>query len=302
MNANSKPKAPKTVSDWLQSAAGRLRKVGISSARLDAEILLANTLHKDKSWLIAHSNEPVPAAEIKKVEINLKRREQNEPLAYIRGFREFYGRDFIVSPGVLIPRPESEALIEMAKSCPLQSGDTILDAGTGSGCLGITLKLELPDCSVTLLDISELALKIAKQNATKLEAEVSSVQKDVLNLQRTDELPHAPYKLIIANLPYVDSTWKRSPGTDFEPALALFSEAGGLWHYINFLASALHFLAKDGYVVIEADPRQHDELISYATELGFELAAYDGFALLLTRIPRPPEKFPKTKPFWSFQK
>lgn len=284
-----------SIQEWLKQAEGRLKAAGIASARLDAGILLADALHRDKAWLIAHGSDMFQGATLETAEMWCVRREAGEPLAYIRGFKAFYGRDFIVTPDVLIPRPESEALIEMAKNCALQPGDSTLDAGTGSGCLGVTLKCELPETKVTLLDISAPALKVARQNAKALGASVSFEQKDVLQLHWKDSLKHAPYKLIIANLPYVDASWDCSPETAFEPDIALFSEAGGLWHYLNFFSAALHFLADGGYLLVEADPRQRDELERYASKFSFELAAHDGFALLFTRIPRPVETLPKQR-------
>src|SRR5688500_13843481 len=100
-----------TVEQWLKSAARRLKTVGIESAKLDAELLLLNVLKKDRSWLIAHNNEEVSEATKDAADKLLNRRSRREPLAYIRGYKEFYGRDFTVSPDVLIPRPESEALV-----------------------------------------------------------------------------------------------------------------------------------------------------------------------------------------------
>lgn len=272
-----------TIGQWLKEAGKRLKEAGISSAKLDADIILSDILHKDRSWLVAHAESKLEGRTFQKAEMWCSRREKHEPLAYIRGFKEFYGRDFIVSPDVLVPRPESEAIVDMAKDCPLQPSESILDAGTGSGNLGITLKLELPGTKVNLLDVSSAALTIARQNAKALGAAVSFQEQDVMKLERTTKLKHAPYKLIVANLPYVDEVWDRSQATDFEPSLAIFSPAGGLWHYINFLAAALHFLAKDGWIIVEADPRQQDELLHYAEKLGFQLSARDDFALLLTR-------------------
>lgn len=272
-----------TVGEWLKKTEQKFKKVGITSPKLDAEIILSDILKKNRAWLIAHAEHIFQGWSLEKAEMWCSRREKHEPLAYIRGFKEFYGRDFLVSKSVLIPRPESEALVDLAKSCPLESGDSILDVGTGSGILGITLKLELPEIEATLLDVSKNALKIAEKNARKLGAEVSFEEKNILKLEKNTELSHAPYKLIIANLPYVDEHWQRSRSVDFEPDVALFSPQRGLWHYINFLGAAPHFLAKNGFVVIEADPRQQDELLHYAERLNFKLVSKDNFALLLGR-------------------
>lgn len=292
MNANSKHKAPVTVKEWLARAADRFKQAGVPSFRLDAELLLCHVLGKNRTWLIAHTDDSLKDEATGLADGFLKRREKREPLAYITGYKEFYGRNFVVSSDVLVPRPESEALIDLAKNCGLKPGDSILDVGTGSGCLGITLQCELPECEVTLLDVSESALDIARRNAHALDARVAFELRDIMKLERATKLQHAPYRLIVANLPYVDDAWKRSEETEYEPTLALFSEASGLWHYINFFSAALHFLAKGGYIIIEADPRQHDELIDYAAKLGFEMAVRDGFALLFARSPSSIEAAP----------
>lgn len=280
-----------TIQEWLQSAAKTLSIAGIENPKLDASLILGDVLDKDKSWLISHGETTLlSTSSRKKADSWLKRRKQHEPLAYIRGFKEFYGRNFAVSKNVLIPRPESEALIDLAKQCPLAPNDSILDIGTGSGNLGVTLKLEFPEASVTLLDISQAALVLAQKNAANLGASVHCEQRDILQLEHSAALHYIPYKLIVANLPYVDETWERSKATEFEPEIALFSPQRGLWHYINFLTAAPHFLAKDGWIILEADPRQQEELLHYADKIGFTLSARDHFALLLKKKPRQDQK------------
>lgn len=285
MSANLKPKAPKTINDWLRQATVRLKAAGSGSPKLDAEIILSDACQKDRAWLIAHANDLLPAKgqTLSRIEMWCSRREKGEPLAYIRGLKEFYGRNFIVTPDVLIPRPESEALVGMALSCNLKAGDSILDVGTGSGCLGITLQLELSETPVTLIDISPKALAIAQKNAEELHANIQCNIQDLFTLDHKTALPGKPFKVIIANLPYVNKSWERSPETAFEPSLALFSGANGLWHNMNLLSAAHHLMTRSGYVLLETDPRQHEELEHYANKLGFELVARDGFAVLFSR-------------------
>ena len=159
MNANSKRPA-QTNNSWLRAAEALLAAVGVPSARLDAELLLASVLGVERVWLIAHSDEALKPATLRKANELLAQRADRMPIAYLRGTKEFYGRDFVVTPVVLIPRPETEALVDLAKKHHLSG--RMLDVGTGSGCLGLTLALET-GASLTLSDISEPALAVARQ-------------------------------------------------------------------------------------------------------------------------------------------
>ena len=161
------------ISDWLRSATKRLKDIGIESPRLDAELILAETLRKPRTYLHAHLDEDIDPRRIDIAEARLDLRKDRVPIAYIIGHKEFYGREFHVTPSVLIPRPESEDIV--TTFLDIAAGDIaenlkLLDVGTGSGCLGITLKLERPDISVTLSDISRQALVIAEKNADQLGA------------------------------------------------------------------------------------------------------------------------------------
>lgn len=273
----------KSVGTWLAAAEKRLKAAGIPSARLDSELLLAHALGRTRVWLKARPEHEVSHQQLLTADSLLARRLQREPLAYITGSKEFYGRHFSVNHDVLIPRPESEALIGLALGCGLPKGAAVMDVGTGSGCLGVTLALELTGSRVTLLDISQTALETARLNAEQLGATIAYLEADILTLERTLDIPHAPFDLIIANLPYVDASWECSPETTHEPALALYSGANGLWHYMHLMTAALHFLKADGRLIIEADPRQQDELLGLADKIGYELVVQQDLALLFVR-------------------
>jgi release factor glutamine methyltransferase len=154
-----------------------------------------------------------------------------------------------------------------------ESAQKLVDVGTGSGCLGITAKLELPELDVTLLDISRHALTVAETNAKRLEADV-----DIL---RSDLLQNYPFQAnyILANLPYVDTSWPVSPETDREPKEALYASEGGLTVIDRLLEEAPARLAPQGLVFIEADPRQHDAVTQKAAAKGFRLRVKNGFIL-----------------------
>lgn len=281
MSANSKPKVSNnkiTIHQWLQRATEVLKVAGIPSARLDAELLLADALEVDRPWLIAHNDVfimPETAQE------TLKRRAEREPLAYIRGWQEFYGRRFIVSPSVLIPRPESEVLIGFLKALEIPQDAQIVDVGTGSGCLGITAALELPHIHMTLVDISPDALSVAQQNIAQLAVHRTPAIKTAIS----DLLAniHISPEVIIANLPYVDSGWHRSPETDYEPSLALFAEDKGLALIKSLIMQAEELLALNGYLLLEADTRQLDETIAIAKQHQFSLVKREGFCLALQK-------------------
>ncbi len=276
MNANSKPKVSKTkIKTWLEEASQLAKKSGIDSARLDAELLLCDALDTSREWLITHSDEEIPEDTAKEA---FERRLNHEPLAYIRGFKEFYGRDFIVNKNVLIPRPESEVIIEIVKALP-QPPQYILDVGTGSGALAITAALELPHSSLEACDISKKALEVATQNAMKLKVPVIFFESDLLSNTAKK------YDAILANLPYVDETWQTSLETQCEPSLALFAENNGLKLIRKLIIQTQEKLQKHGFLLLEADPRQHKAIIDFAKKCGFSLYKKQGFIIVFEKLP-----------------
>ena len=275
------------ISAWLQVATKKLQNSGVSTARLDSELLLAHILEVDRTWLHAHGDESLTAQQFTELELLIKRRLNREPIAYITGKKEFYGREFIVTPDVLIPRPESEAMIDLLKSLhPAILAKTprskeqifLIDVGTGSGCLGITAKLELPELNVMLSEVSRTALTIARDNASRLHAEVLCEES---NLMSTFDIRHSKFDIILANLPYVDESWERSPETDHEPALALFAEQRGLELIYKLLDQTPKVLASGGYILLEADPEQHAAIITRGQQNGLRLEAIRDYIVIL---------------------
>ena len=204
----------------------------------------------------------------------LRQRLQHIPLAYLLGHKEFYGRTFAVTPDVLIPRPETETLIDIARELTLPDAPTVCDVGTGSGCIAITLALELPQSVLYATDISPAALDIARHSATALSANVTFVHSNLLdafhNPAKIQNLQSKiRFDLIVANLPYVDPSWQRSPETDHEPSLALFAEDNGLALISQLIAQAPACLTKNGRLLLEADPEQHDMIVRQARQHGF---------------------------------
>lgn len=266
-----------TIQDFLTTTTARLHAAGIATARLDAQVLAARALGHDKSRLLAHGEQSIAPPTLSALEQLVARRTAREPLAYLIGQQEFYGRPFVVTPAVLIPRPETEALIEQIKSLPLPATASLVDVGTGSGAIAITAALELPNLQVQAVDISREALKIADQNATGLGASVAFTLSDLL------EQKHERYNVIVANLPYVDRAWQRSPETQYEPALALFADHDGLSLINKLIAQAPQKLLPSGFLLLEADPRQHSAISLTAERHGFTLYAVQDFAIILKR-------------------
>ena len=253
------------ISEWLKIATKSLKTANIPSARLDAELILANTLRKNRTYLHAHLDEEIDPRRFDIANARLDLRLDRVPIAYILGYKEFYGRKFTVSPSVLIPRPESEDIISLFLE--LTAGEiaekVLIDVGTGSGCLGITAKLERSNLSVILSDISKPALNIAEKNANALNADVHIQQQSLLNGQLK------PVDYIFANLPYVDKNWDVSPELQYEPEIALFAEDEGLKLILQLISQAPRCLTPEGLLFIEADPQQHNRIIDEAVKNGF---------------------------------
>jgi release factor glutamine methyltransferase len=282
MSANS-PQKPPAIKAWLTDAAAQLRHAGINSAKLDAEIILAHTLRKGRTFLHAHGDETIPIRESEIADARLQLRLDRTPIAYIIGHKEFYGRLFRVTPSTLIPRAESEMVITMLKKLHagmvslFKESPKLVDVGAGSGILGITAKLEMPELDITLLDISKHALNVAKTNAQKLAAHVTCAQSDLLALY--------PFtaNFIVANLPYVGTDWERSPETNFEPELALFAKDNGLHLIKQLTEQARAHLQKNGFLILEADPRQHAAIIAHAKKYGFSKQTVQDFIVVLQK-------------------
>jgi release factor glutamine methyltransferase len=203
-----------STSEALARATERLARAGCDTPRLDAELLLASALGVDRARLLIEDL-TVPAA----FEGLLARREAREPVAYIVGYKDFRRIRLAVDRRVLIPRPETELLVEAGLS--LDSGARVADVGTGSGAVALALKDERPDLLVTGLDVSANALVVARQNAAALELDVRFVEADLLD--------GSGYDAVIANLPYVASGAELAPDiTRYEPRDALFAGDDGL--------------------------------------------------------------------------
>jgi release factor glutamine methyltransferase len=269
-----------TISEWLRDATNELADDMLPSPRLDAEILLAHTLKEPRTYLHAHGDDALSLRDEDIANARVALRKDRVPVAYIIGHKEFYGRRFKVSPSVLIPRPESEQLVTMlrellpsSQALPGVASLRLVDVGTGSGCLGVTIKLELPELSVALVDTSRYALQVAEKNARSLGAEVETFVSDLLQ-----SYPYSP-DIVVANLPYVDRSWDQSPELANEPAEALYADDGGLSIIKRCIEQVASRAKPNALMLLEADPRQLDDIASFARAHGFKEIARDEFAI-----------------------
>lgn len=259
----------------LAEARAALLRAGIDAdeAALDAEVLARHVLDCDRATLLTRARDPLPSAFNRLFESLVDRRVGREPLAYIVGHREFWGLEFDVTPAVLIPRPETELIIEEALAC-LPRRDTvrdIVDVGTGSGCLAVTLAIEFPAARVTATDISPDALEIAYRNSDRhhVTARVSLIQTDLVrDLSR-------PAELIVSNPPYVpaadEPTLQPEVGR-FEPPRALFGGEDGLDVIRALLASTHQHLAPGGSLIVEFGFGQEAAVLDVAHRSGWTVA------------------------------
>ena len=217
-------RARTSVRDALDSAVIALRAGGCETPRLDAELLAAHVLGVDRAHLLTDSELAVEGAAARALQSAVRRRAfEREPIAYITGTRHFRRLELHVDRRVLIPRPESELLVEVALAAP--AGASVLDICTGSGAVALAVKDERPDLAVTGSDVSEEALSVARENATRLAIDADFVRADLLD-GVADE-----YDLVLANPPYVSDGERSALAPEIvrhEPALALFAGADGL--------------------------------------------------------------------------
>ncbi len=265
-----------TVGTFITTATKELTDAGIETARLDCLVLLEDVLITDRAHLLAHPEIELTDVQEEQLAQAIQKRIRHIPLAYIRGKVMFYGREFAVNEHVLVPRPETESIIDLLKQLSLPQGTPIADIGTGSGCVGITAALEMPTTSVTLYDVDADALAVAQANAKQLQANVACAPINVL-----EELPSG-YNVIVTNLPYVPESYPVNRAATFEPKIALFSGPDGLDHYRAFWKHIGSMPEKPQYVLAESLPSQHHALARLARVSGYALEKTDDFIQLFS--------------------
>lgn len=256
------------IAEALDEASTLLRAAGIIDARPDARILLSHTLARDHAFLISHSEEEIEPAALALFRERVARRASGEPVQYITGRQEFYGLDFEVTPAVLIPRPETELLVEVALELlrDLTSAPPLLcDVGTGSGCIPITLLHERRDARAFALDISADALAVAARNAAR-HAVAERLTLRVSDCFGALDSGVPPFALITSNPPYIPARHipqLQREVREHEPRLALTpDDADGLSMIRRLIKDAPRFLDADGYLLIEIGYDQHETIQS----------------------------------------
>jgi release factor glutamine methyltransferase len=266
-----------TILDMITWGTGYLTEKKIDDARLTIELLLSHVLKFQRIQLYTKFDQPLSEQELGQFKALLKRRLSNEPLQYITGETEFLGLKFFVEKSVLIPRPETELLVDQAlkfitQRFPSDAPITILDLGTGSGCIAVSLAVKLPSASVTAVDISPDALAVAARNAERngVQDRVHFLHGDIHTLQAST-FPER-FHCILANPPYISSAELLLVAADVkehEPLLALTDNANGLTFYPEIAHFASAALTADGFVGVEHAYEQSDNVLGIFTQAGF---------------------------------
>jgi release factor glutamine methyltransferase len=293
-----------TLDEWLGQSEARLREgPHPERARRDAEVLLLHKIGKNKAWLMAHAGDEFAGCTAIGYAALVERRQKGEPIQYITGEAEFYGLPFRVTRDVLIPRPETEHLVERtlemvgAPSFPrilrkgresnqFESPPTscrILDIGTGCGAIAVALAAHLPKANVTATDISDFALAIARENASRnhVADRIRFLKGDLLA-----PLAGEQFDIIVSNPPYVPETDQATLSVEvreFEPALALFAGDDGLDIYRRLIPCAFDALVPGGFIVFEIGYGQQEAVRNLLSSAGFSDV---GFVADLQGIPR----------------
>ncbi|MFQ5672224.1 MAG: peptide chain release factor N(5)-glutamine methyltransferase [Nitrospinales bacterium] len=258
-----------TAENLLKWSIGCLTKAGVEQPRPDSELLVAETLGcAGRHAIYLEPDRPVSASELAECRGAVERRAAREPVHYILGRREFWSLDFKVNPHVLIPRPETEILVEHVlkrlSAGPRKPAPKILDLGVGAGNIAVAVAREIPDSHVAAVDVSENALAVARQNAGthQVAGQIRFLRGHLFESVRTTNL--APFDCIVSNPPYIDTaTLERlmPEVKDFEPRLALDGGSNGLEVYENIIPQAGRFLNPRGWLILEIECGQADAIL-----------------------------------------
>jgi len=247
-----------SIAETILQGAHRLRQAGVPEARREAGSLVAHVLGRDRSFILSHAEDPLSKEQAELFRQYLERRADGEPSQYITGHQEFFGLDFEVTRDVLIPRPETELLIEAALRL-LAGSDVapcICDVGTGSGCIAITLVHQLPQARAVAIDISAAALAVAQRNAARQGTtdRIDFVLSDCFAALNPRDPAQTAFDLIVSNPPYVEEramAGLQREVREFEPRIALAAGEDGLEIIRRLLLEAGGFLKNGGYFLFE---------------------------------------------------
>jgi release factor glutamine methyltransferase len=239
-----------SIAEVLREASQMLEHAGVPESRREAGSLLSFVIGRDRTFLISHSEDELDNQQVEEFRVTIERRAAGEPLQYITGVQDFFGREFRVTPDVLIPRPETELLIEAALEVS-KAPQFICDVGTGSGCIAITLLCELHDARAVAVDKSPAALEIAKLNAQRLSV---AERAEFVVSDCFDSLDAREFDLIVSNPPYVSAghlAGLQREVRDHEPLVALSPGPDGLTIIRRLVSQAPEFLKTNGHLIME---------------------------------------------------
>lgn len=257
-----------TIADALREGATRLRVAGVEDARRDAGSLLSHATGRDTTFLITHADEELMPTQIAAFNASIARRADGEPLQYVTGRQEFYGLDFEVTPDVLIPRPETELLVETAlELLKANESPLVCDVGTGSGCIAVSVLHERRDARAFALDISADALRVAGRNAQRngVGERMTLLVSDCFDALRSDDRREVRFDLIASNPPYIaeeEIASLQREVREHEPRGALTPGGDGLSVIRRLVAQAPEFLKPRGHLLIEIGFDQHERVAS----------------------------------------
>ncbi|RUO21231.1 peptide chain release factor N(5)-glutamine methyltransferase [Aliidiomarina iranensis] len=257
----------KTIAETLQEATHRLRNSGSETPNLDAQVLLKSVLQCERSYFYTWPEKQLSLAQSSDFEALMQQRESGRPVAHILGSREFWSLDLQVNATTLIPRPDTEILVEAALDLVSQNFARVLDLGTGTGAIALALAKEHPEWQVTAVDVVTEAVELAKRNAAK--HELSNVL--VMQSHWFAAIPSQHFDLIVSNPPYIDGADHHLQQGDvrFEPHSALVAAENGFADLRYIVVAAKDYLAKDGWLVLEHGAEQAEELQRIFVEHGY---------------------------------
>jgi release factor glutamine methyltransferase len=266
---------PVSIKDAITEAKTRLGDVS-DSARLDAEMLVARAIDMPRSYLYAHPEDMLDEAAISRLELTIERRLAGEPMAYISGFKEFWSLELMVTPATLVPRPETEVLVDLAlREIPRKANWNVLDLGTGSGAIAVAIASERPQCDISAVDVSQDALVVAAQNARHLD--IANVE--FLQGSWTEPVQDRHFRVIASNPPYIREDDAHLASLQAEPEMALKAGSEGLADIEVIARDCASILEAGGTLLIEHGAEQRDQVAEILTSYGWEsIRCYDDYA------------------------
>lgn len=266
---------PVSIEEAIANTTDRLQGVS-ESARLDAELLIARAIDMPRSYLFAHPEDVLDEAALGRLESTVTRRLAGEPMAYISGIKEFWSLELMVSPATLVPRPETELLVDLAlREIPRKAEWKILDLGTGSGAIALAIASERPLCDVTAVDVSADALAIAAQNARNLN--IANV--GFLEGNWVEPVLDRHFDMVVTNPPYVREDDPFLDSLRAEPDVALIPGPGGLEAIETIARECAAIIEPDGHLLIEHGSDQQGKVAGMLSSYGWaSIRCYDDYA------------------------